>query len=519
MRSPVEILQVRLLALELFEELYARSQTFKRLVAHNFREFLELVVGFRVDKPLPPPSRAAVELRTKALRLVVHWVKTSKYSQIIHGYDYLEKTLKLTFPEIDRRLATQEAEQRAQQQRARRLAHENYEILQGEWEEKMQEYKSLLVQLSNCLGMWVGETLGSDEEEWEDVGANVPVHNVEDDEELEAVLENAASLYKLISTRALPTLQSWMRVLGEVDLGEPGTVAFARGAGYLRAVTELRTSLSAGIQQFEVLGLDLTSLVQKQKHKLKGDGGISSPEPKAQDAFGDSSGGKEHNLPVSNPYHKFEDPTAAKQRKPAGRDCIKQAEKMSSSLPEHVRLSLAEKAPVLPAGPYTTFWDTDSAPRYVSTHGLEISNHWGPVDVHQELPKERVEEMYLYNGGNPAASKTKTADVSKGVTEEAGPSNPLAAVEGTKLQRQAEKAYNEAIIGGESSDSALARRLEQAVANNAGKRKVAQSTTVRERLRRKLLSGRIEKIAIMESMNAEAEVRRDKFGANQWDNK
>lgn len=37
---------------------------------------------------------------------------------------------------------------------------------------------------------------------------------------------------------------------------------------------------------------------------------------------------------------------------------------------------------MLPGGLYTHYWDTNGAPVYVSGHGLEVSNHWGPVDVH-----------------------------------------------------------------------------------------------------------------------------------------
>ncbi len=38
---------------------------------------------------------------------------------------------------------------------------------------------------------------------------------------------------------------------------------------------------------------------------------------------------------------------------------------------------------MLPGGMYTTFWETNATPYYFNSNGMEIANHWGPVDVHQ----------------------------------------------------------------------------------------------------------------------------------------
>ena len=43
----------------------------------------------------------------------------------------------------------------------------------------------------------------------------------------------------------------------------------------------------------------------------------------------------------------------------------------------------AAQAPRLPSGLHTIFWESDRGPTLVSGHALEVSNHWGPVDVHQ----------------------------------------------------------------------------------------------------------------------------------------
>jgi hypothetical protein len=43
------------------------------LHAHITQNFLELVVGTKVYKPLPPPSERAVQLRQKGLEFIENW--------------------------------------------------------------------------------------------------------------------------------------------------------------------------------------------------------------------------------------------------------------------------------------------------------------------------------------------------------------------------------------------------------------------------------------------------------------
>lgn len=67
------VLQVRLHAVTVADELFRRSSAFRALVADSFSEFLELTVGFRAAKPLPPPQQDAVQLREKTLESIERW--------------------------------------------------------------------------------------------------------------------------------------------------------------------------------------------------------------------------------------------------------------------------------------------------------------------------------------------------------------------------------------------------------------------------------------------------------------
>lgn len=77
---------MRLLALEVADELFTRSKHFRGLLAPRMTHFLELVVGYKDDNPLPPPPppAAAVALRARALETLERWHAQfgAKYKQV-----------------------------------------------------------------------------------------------------------------------------------------------------------------------------------------------------------------------------------------------------------------------------------------------------------------------------------------------------------------------------------------------------------------------------------------------------
>ena len=77
-------MQVRLLALEVCDELFGRSKHFRALLTSRLTHFLELVVGHKTENPLPPPAPAAVALRAKALEVLERWHGQfgAKYKQV-----------------------------------------------------------------------------------------------------------------------------------------------------------------------------------------------------------------------------------------------------------------------------------------------------------------------------------------------------------------------------------------------------------------------------------------------------
>ena len=78
------MLQVRLHAVALCDELFMRSRIFRGLMAQRFSRFLELSVGHRSENPLPGPQEAAVQLRERALEAIEVWTERfgSLYRQV-----------------------------------------------------------------------------------------------------------------------------------------------------------------------------------------------------------------------------------------------------------------------------------------------------------------------------------------------------------------------------------------------------------------------------------------------------
>ncbi len=53
------------------------------------------------------------------------------------------------------------------------------------------------------------------------------------------------------------------------------------------------------------------------------------------------------------------------------------------------------QAPVIPAGQHLHYWDSaDEANALVSMRGMELQNHWGPVNANATLPPERLSALF-----------------------------------------------------------------------------------------------------------------------------
>ena len=65
--------QERWLSLEVAAELWDRSAAFRHALSRVIPDFVHLVIGDHAEHPLPPPTRWAEQLRTRAHELILQW--------------------------------------------------------------------------------------------------------------------------------------------------------------------------------------------------------------------------------------------------------------------------------------------------------------------------------------------------------------------------------------------------------------------------------------------------------------
>mmetsp|Transcript_817 Transcript_817/g.2219 ORF Transcript_817/g.2219 Transcript_817/m.2219 type:complete len:256 (+) Transcript_817:1954-2721(+) len=104
--------------------------------------------------------------------------------------------------------------------------------------------------------------------------------------------------------------------------------------------------------------------------------------------------------PPINPMQLIRDPTMPRDRPPERkkkRPCKLEPGTGEGNDPQKrsVLEKLAAVAPIVPASGFASVWDSHAPTTAVLGQTMEVSNHWGPVDVTKELPKDRLDALFL----------------------------------------------------------------------------------------------------------------------------
>ncbi|KAM3849324.1 UV-stimulated scaffold protein A [Diretmus argenteus] len=278
--------EIRLSAFQIISELFSRSHHFRTLLVDNFQEFLELTVETDSEQPLPPPKDVAKKLKLSAIQTVQSWHSSygSAYKKLALGFHFLKHVKKVDFSDVETRTVTQRRREEERQRRMERIHSERAEAAARDMEESYREIQATLTEMDSCLKLLLPdeeeeeeEEEGEEEEEEEegeeevldedmfirntgmishsyslDINLDPDLH-VKETEENEAVVSMVIDLRKLITTKHLPAVQSWVQ-------------AFTRSGAeqqMLRRAMDLRMSLEAALQKHDELHIHYKTRVRR----------------------------------------------------------------------------------------------------------------------------------------------------------------------------------------------------------------------------------------------------------------
>lgn len=381
--------QVRYLAVLIIDELFSRSKLFRGLWVHRFERFLLLSVGFRKEHSLPPPSDRASLLRSKTLEFLEVWNNKfgQHYRQLRLGYNYLKNILRLQFPNPNPAIDSRDADRQRQQRAARsqELLRSKFQTLSQNFPAFKSEVHSTINEIERCF-----EILKQQQEEKDKLGVEdfeeyeytsstsaklrrIREEAMNEEQKLvesrdnEAVFDVVRELYKLLTTRHLPTIQEWLQVVMKVDLPNNNNAS----ESMLKEVIDLRNTLQSARGKCEGLGCKLTA--DTQEDEVMWEEGVieaaRSDEKLASGLVDDKD-----------------------DKAPEVQESICPSGECSKAKTAPLSQKLLQEAPVLPWGSYLDTWGSNSATP-ANQRGLEVENHWGRVDSDAVIPPERAAEF------------------------------------------------------------------------------------------------------------------------------
>ena len=462
--------KVRTCALELWKALFEKSSLFRRLGCRKMDLFVNNVVTCRQGSPDSDGEETARQLRHDGLVSLQQWNETygDLLPRIRLTYRYLKSLPDIQFPDIVQNRPSNDAgfdeggnadgddvpEDVVN-------AIQEFAAQSGSWKILLKELENAQAVLSNMAPVDPPDQESdvlprremrhamSDEEEWEDVPEQGARRNEEGGAVGSDVRVQLLDSYREVTCHTLPKLRFIMhKCKDHVEHRDVNAVmkeAIDMNALMTEACAEYERKLGASARRT----LSNAPLDRKEGEKATRSTSVTGPSVTRGRV---------------NPMQRIKDPTAprvtssAKKMDAGGFDDRIRSEQSKSE--KTILEKLARKAPVVPTSGFERIWDSDAPPVYAGSHAMEVSNHWGAVDVHHELPKDRLDALFLID-----QSKIRYKESCTPLHEEEalgdrrghggpGPTIGLSAVQKqvlsssfkTKESRKAEREYNEEVI-------------------------------------------------------------------------
>lgn len=456
---------------------------------------MDNVIGSRRRGALPEPYASAEELKHCGARSLKRWHE--RYAEVLPrlrvAYRYLESSGLIDSPQIVS--VVPEGVDSRREQVAGSTSSPDAAIISrelqaaiAEFRSKLPRWKILLEELKNARNILDGKAptglaapVGTEEvseDDWEDVQEG-------SDNDLESYSVHLLDGYREATGQAIPRLQSIVRTCQRhVGSGEADSV--------LREAAEINSDIVAICMEYQ------DKFVRELPNCLNGARRASSSSQTAEQQGGPST--KSH-----NPMQMIKDPTAPRAR--LSNQCKQQRDKVIAQVSRGVSgdkavlKKLAEVAPIVASSGFARVWDSDAPPVYAGSHAMEVSNHWGPVDVHQELPKDRLDALFLVDQSNiqykshpkeercqPARKAIQTSRSLKESSYCGDTSIVNSSSLSSKEKRKVERLYNEQILREASQPAHLSslEDLPSRISSDQRNNKKKHKLSVQQRLAKKL---------------------------------
>jgi hypothetical protein len=414
---------VRVCAMEIYQVLFERSSVFRRLGCDRLDKLMQRTITGK----LPGPDTYEKELRSISVRLLRRWSceygmaqpKLGLACRHLHGLGFIEgESTSVSNPPED------DYDGRSHVSSEMERAVEEFASCAAQWRILVKELENARIVLESTgkSNLTKKDTIQLKEqdsdEEWEEVG--------EEGDLTDDVYVPLLESYREASSETIPKLQNIINACREMY-----TSGFdSRVSNTIQEAVELNASLVTACAAYErKLGNTI-----RQKQGLNRSAGQGAKSDTARQQEEDERESPMDRVPTMkpdpaksctsvNPMLLIRDPTMPKKRLStsgglkSGCDKVERQNNLKNKSKSSVLARLAEVAPVVPVGGFAGVWDSNAPAVYGQT--MEVANHWGPVDVTKELPKDRLDALFLidqskikYN--SPAGDPTKTKNMGKG---------------------------------------------------------------------------------------------------------
>ena len=221
---------VRLNCVQIIDQLFQRSHSFRTSVIDDFQTYVDLTLGSDPAKPLPPPVSQNKKLRRESIKKIKEWHQKfgEGYKKLRLSFNFLKQIV--DFDDLSLINDEERLKQRERQEKLARL-----------WTERVRKVGEEIAEYEEDICNWVTRTdnLFLALEESESLG----------------FAEEISGQHNILTRRLLPKSEAWL-----VTLTKAGQ---STDQDLIRKVLDVKNKLSTYLTKFEALNLNFERVTEE----------------------------------------------------------------------------------------------------------------------------------------------------------------------------------------------------------------------------------------------------------------